>query len=198
VSVPQRQIAIMAYGSLISEPGPRIRPLVVDRIARRTPFPVEFGRASRRWGDGPVLVPHPDGGPVEGALLVLHRSVGLGAAVELLRVREGMPDPSGVVQVEAAGPLLIIAANLPRNLPAPDMRPEALARRAALSVATGPRNGVAYLRGVTSSGIVTPRTPAYVEAVLAMADRAPSLEEAERRLVAFAGKSDEGSAVGLG
>jgi hypothetical protein len=189
----------MAYGSLIAEPGPGLAPVIVERHPQRTPFSVEFGRASQRWGGGPVLVPHAAGGPVDGQLLVLHPTLGLGAAAELLRLREGMPDASGVVQVEADVPYVVIAAALPRNLPAPDMRPEALARRAAWSIRPGrERNGVAYLRRVWASGIRTPLTAPYADAVMALAGRAGSLEEAERRLVALAEDPGEGSVVGLG
>jgi hypothetical protein len=79
------------------------------------------------------------------------------------------------------------------------MRPEALARRAAWSIRAGrERNGIAYLRRVCASGIRTPLTAPYAEAVMALAGRAGSLEEAERRLVALAADPGEGSAVGLG
>ena len=68
--VPQRPLAILAYGSLLHSPGP-LGPLVTGVVPCRTPFPVEYGRASQRWNGGPVLVPHPDGGPVDGGLLVM-------------------------------------------------------------------------------------------------------------------------------
>jgi hypothetical protein len=187
----------MAYGSLIADPGPELRALIVDRVSHRTPFPVEFGRASRRWGGGPVLVPHPAGAPVDGELLVLNPMVGLGQAVEAMREREGLPSADGVVEVGAIGAWLVLAASLPRNLPAPDLEPEALARRAAASVCAGPRNGVAYLRTVMDGGVCTPRTDAYARAVLRLAG-AETLEEAERRLVAFADARNGGSTDGLG
>ena len=183
--VPQRTVAVMAYGSLLYEPGPELAALIEERIPRRTPFPVEYGRASMKWGDGPVLVPHPDGGRVEGALLVLSRAVDLGTAVEALRVREGLVDPSGVVEVDAGdGDLMVIAASLPRNLPLPDMEPTALAERAARSVENGARNGVAYLRGALDAGVETPRSRAYARAVMDLAG-VEDLEAAEKRLVAF-------------
>jgi hypothetical protein len=196
--IPQRQLAIMAYGSLISEPGPELRALIAERLPRATPFPVEFGRASHRWGGGPVLVPHPAGAPVEGRLLVLRRGVSLGRAVEALREREGLPSADGVVAVEVDDDeRLVLTASLPRNLPAPDLRPTALARRAAASVRAGPRNGVAYLRRVTACGVSTPRSGEYAKEVLRLAG-AETLEDAERRLIALAGRADEGGAHGLG
>jgi hypothetical protein len=193
--VPQRRLAILAYGSLIHDPGNGLRPLIEDVEPCRTPFPVEFGRASRRWGGGPVLVPHPAGGPVDGALLHLAAGVELGTAVELLARREGLEDARGVVEVEMPGARLVLAAALPRNLPAPDMTPLALARRAVASARHGPRNGVAYLRGVVQVGIRTPLTDGYAASVLAETGAA-TLEEAER-LVAFA-RPEARSADGVG
>ncbi|MGD9695805.1 MAG: hypothetical protein AB7V42_09115 [Thermoleophilia bacterium] len=178
--VPQRPIAILAYGSLLYRPGGGLRPLIVGSQPCPTPFPVEYGRASGRWGGGPVLVPHPRGAPVEGALLLLAAGVGLGTAVDLLAEREGLAGARGVLQVEVPGQeRLVITACLPRNLPAPDMRADALARRAVASVRHGPRNGVAYLRGAIEAGVRTPLTDAYAARIMDLAG-AGSLEEAER------------------
>lgn len=177
--VPQRPVAILAYGSLLYRPGPELAAVIVDRRPCRTPFPVEYGRASARWGGGPVLAPHPSGGPVDGALLCLAAGVELGAAVDMLARREGLPDPRGVVEVAGIDGRAVITSALPRNLPAPDMDPRALARRALASVAVGPRNGVAYLRRAIECGIETPLTGAYAAAVLA-ASGAGDLGEAER------------------
>jgi hypothetical protein len=179
--VAQRPVAILAYGSLLSHPGPELAAVIANRSPCRTPFPVEYGRASPRWGGGPVLTPHPDGGRVDGALLHLADGIDLGAAVDMLATREGLPGPRGVVEVAGFAELLVLTAALPRNLPGPDMRPGDLARRAVASVATGPRNGVAYLRAAIECGIVTPRTVAYAAAVLEIAG-AETLEQAERLL----------------
>lgn len=196
-AIPSRALAILAYGSLLDEPGPELAAVVVGRVPCRTPFGVEYGRASQRWGGGPVLVPHPDGGPVDGALLLLSGSLPLGAAVDMLADREGLVSGRGVVQVDVPGQeRLVLAASLPRNLPRPDMLPGALARRAARSAGTGTRNGVAYLRRAMASGVVTPSTDAYARAIMELAG-AGSLEEAERRLVACA-RRGEGGTGGLG
>ena len=200
--MPQRRVAVLAYGSILADPGPVLGPMVAEVVPARTPFPVEYGRASARWGGGPVLVPHPDGGPVDGALLVLARGLGLGRAVDALAEREGAPDAGWVVEVAEGVPagLQVICAAMPRNLPRPDMAPAALARRAARSAADGgARNGVGYLRLAVERGIATPRTPAYVEAVLALAG-VDGLEAAERRLVALGAARGprEGGRGGLG
>ncbi|MCU0308617.1 MAG: hypothetical protein MUE51_12790 [Thermoleophilia bacterium] len=191
---------MLAYGSLIADSGPGLAAVVAERVPARTPFPVEFGRASARWGGGPVLVPHPDGAPVDGMLLVLERGLGLGTAVDLLAEREGA-GPECVVEVADGVPagLMVLCACLPRNLPRPDMAPDALARRAARSAGSGSRNGVAYLRLALSAGIRTPRTGAYAEEVMRLSGEG-DLEAAERRLVALsaARRAEGGGASGLG
>lgn len=194
--VPQRRLAILAYGSLLYRLGPGLSSVVVGSEPCRTPFPVEYGRASRRWGGGPVLVPYPRGGRVDGALLLLADGIDLGTAVELLAEREGLDGARGVVQVELPGDRLVLSASLPRNLPEPDMTPGALARRAVDSARAGPRNGVAYLRGAVDAGVWTPLTDAYAEGVMALVGAA-SLAEAER-LVALPGPAAAGRANGVG
>jgi len=194
--VAQRPVAILAYGSLLHTPGPELAALIVGRRPCRTPFPVEYGRVSRRWGGGPVLVPHPRGAPVDGALLLLVDGLGLGVAVEALAQREGLPDARGVLQVEMPGDHLVLVAALPRNLPAPDMTTGALARRAVASVSAGTRNGVAYLRGAIDAGVRTPLTDGYAAEVLALTG-AGTLDEAER-LVALARPTETEGTDGLG
>ncbi|MGE0026739.1 MAG: hypothetical protein AB7O78_01995 [Thermoleophilia bacterium] len=187
--VSQRPLAVLAYGSLLHSPG-ALGPLIVDVVPCRTPFPVEYGRASQRWNGGPVLVPHPDGGPVDGALLLLAAHLELGEAADLLAEREGLMSSRGILQVEVPGQdRLVLTCSLPRNLPAPDMTTAALARRAVASVhADGRRNGVRYLARALAAGVVTPRSEAYRDAVLEAAGAA-SLEEAERVLVSRPGRS---------
>jgi hypothetical protein len=177
--VPQRPVAILAYGSLLYRPGPALASVIVRRTPCRTPFPVEYARASPRWGGGPVLAPHPEGGAVDGMLLELSGAVSLGTAIDMLAAREGLPDPRGIVEVAGWEDLTVLAASLPRNLPVPDMAPRQLARRAVASVAAGERNGIAYLRGAIECGIATPRTGDYRDAVLALTG-ADTLDEAER------------------
>jgi hypothetical protein len=93
---------------------------------------------------------------------------------------------------------LVLACSLPRNLPRPDMDPEALARRAIASVhADGRRNGVRYLAGALAAGVVTPRSGAYRDAILAAAGAA-TLEEAERLLAFPRSEGGGGAADGVG
>lgn len=196
--VSQRPLAILAYGSLLHSPG-ALAPLITGVVPCRTPFPVEYGRASQRWNGGPVLVPHPDGAPVDGGLLLLATHVELGTATDLLGEREGLLSARGILQVEVPGQeRLVLTCSLPRNLPAPDMTPGALARRAVASVhPDGRRNGVRYLAAALASGVVTPRSGAYRDAVLSAAGAA-TLEEAERVLALPRSEGGEGAGDGLG
>jgi hypothetical protein len=186
VSGARPRVAVLAYGSLIGEPGPRLAAMIADRETVTTPFPVEFGRASRRWGDGPVLTVDPRGAPVAGRLLVLHASVGLGDAVMTLAEREGCPPGPAIVQVDLGRPLTVLACALPRNLSRRMIEPDALADRALASLVHGPRNGVAYLAAALEAGIATPRIGPYAEAVLERAGAA-DLGVSGERLVAFRG-----------
>jgi hypothetical protein len=190
--VPGRPLAVLAYGSLLWEPGEVLGALVARREPCRTPFGVEYGRVSRRWGDGPVLVPHPAGDPVDGALLHLREGVALGEAVEALRIREGLPDARGVIEVQIPDrdDLLVLCAALPHNLTPAEMTPAGLAGRAIASVrAGGTRNGVAYLRGATACGVLTRLTAGYAVEVVARGGGG-DLEAVERRLLAFRASDD--------
>lgn len=75
-------IGILAYGSLISDPGIEIEPLIERRIPQPTPFPVEYARlSSRTRGGSPTVVPHTSGIPVKAEVLVLSGSVHIDEAM---------------------------------------------------------------------------------------------------------------------
>ena len=51
-------IGILAYGSLIDDPGREIEPLIISGIKEvDTPFRIEFARASRTRDGAPKLIP---------------------------------------------------------------------------------------------------------------------------------------------
>jgi cation transport regulator ChaC len=82
-------IAILAYGSLIDNPGPELSRYIVGRRSVETPFHVEYARASRRRGGAPTLIPVTDGGSkVPAVLLVLAPSVSDSEAKDMLWRRE--------------------------------------------------------------------------------------------------------------
>jgi len=83
-------VGILAYGSLIAEPGKEIEPLIRKRIdGVRTPFPIEFARSSSKRSGGPTVVPVENGGShVLATILVLDPSVPVAEAEDLLWRRE--------------------------------------------------------------------------------------------------------------
>jgi len=67
-------IGILAYGSLITEPGCEIKSILDYVIPEvQTPFPVEYARKSSTRAGAPTVVPVPDGcgAPVKAVILVL-------------------------------------------------------------------------------------------------------------------------------
>ncbi len=61
---PHNEVGLLAYGSLQSDPGPELSPLIERRITDvLTPFAVEFARSSRTRAGAPTLVPVPIYGP---------------------------------------------------------------------------------------------------------------------------------------
>jgi hypothetical protein len=58
----QGRFGILAYGSLITEPGLEIERLVISKVKALTPFKVEFKRSSSSRGGAPTLIPVSAGG----------------------------------------------------------------------------------------------------------------------------------------
>ena len=91
------RIGILAYGSLIQEPGEEIGPVIRERKERiETPFRVEFARSSSTRDGAPTLVPvECGGGRVQATILVLDACVNLGEAQDLLWRRETRNECTG-------------------------------------------------------------------------------------------------------
>ena len=87
-------VGILAYGSLIGDPGPEIEPYITRRISCRTPFNVEFARTSRTRKGGPTLVPYDDGCSVAAQILMV--SVSLKEATDRLYCRETRKSDSNI------------------------------------------------------------------------------------------------------
>src|SRR5690242_21306043 len=70
----QTTVRILAFGSLIDNPGPEIAAaLVGSKLNVRTPFGVEFARSSIKRGGAPTLVPLKTGGtPVPAQILLVN------------------------------------------------------------------------------------------------------------------------------
>jgi hypothetical protein len=185
-------VGILAYGSLIGDPGDELRRLI-SRVIRDvlTPFPVEFARMSSGRGDAPTLVPHTGGAPVRAAVLVVAASVD--EASDMLWRREtrktdttlrypgARPGQANAVQIERlpdfAGIDEVLYTAIGANVT--PLTPTRLAELAVTSVAKAKcgLDGISYLIAAKSNGIVTPLSSAY-EAEILRLTAADNLESA--------------------
>ena len=104
-------IAILAFGSLIEDPGKELRPRIRERIdGIKTPFSVEFARSSRSRGGGSTLVPvHGGGSPVHAVLLALDPAIELAEAMDLLWRRETRNESSEMSVFKQMGQMFGLA-----------------------------------------------------------------------------------------
>lgn len=195
------RIAILAYGSLIENPGKELCPLICERIEDvETPFSVEFVRSSRSRDGGPTLVPVEIGGArVKGVLLVLEATVDRAQAEDLLWRRETRNESSekhycrptkpslNCVLVECAenlaGIKMVLFTKIGANINIKKRTPEHLANLAICSARRGAgakkMDGISYLASVIRQGIKTPLLPEYKAAILRKT-RAGNLDAALR------------------
>ena len=174
-------VGILAYGSLIDEPGNELGPATVEIIRGViTPFTVEFARKSGSRGDAPTLVPHPDGGHVMAAILVLNADIN--AASDMLWRREtrcsdrsrgypgAQPEKLNAVRVERISQFhgidLVLFTSITANVEPLTARELARLSVASVSQANEGLDGLSYLATAKSNGIVTPLSSAYEEEIL--------------------------------
>lgn len=185
------KIGILAFGSLIRDPGEELRPLLIEPpIITKTPFGVEYGRLSGRTrGGAPTLVPHPKGKPVNAVILVLNASVSVKDATDMLWRREcKVKDktksyPAGKtpnsVQVRTVRDLEGVEIVLHTDFldTGKIARPNAddLAKAAIESVAKAEpgKDGITYLAQAIDDGVNTLLTERYAAAILAKINSAP-------------------------
>lgn len=177
-------IGILAYGSLISDPGPEISPLIVRRIPTITPFPVEYARLSRTRGGAPTVVPYILGSPVNAVVLVLADLVSFEEGRNMLWRRETRKVGSGKSYEENPSPDAVLVRDAPGfcginhafytdfnpdgKLDSPD--PRELAKAAVESVAKAKpgKDGISYLMDLISVGVETALTASYRNEILAL------------------------------
>jgi hypothetical protein len=193
------QIGILAYGSLIDDPGAELEPYIVNRLKDvETPFGVEFARSSRYRGGAPTLVPVERGGArVRATILVLDEGVLLEDAMDMLYRREinavgnlkcryepdsAKKDAVHIGQLrggEAWGLDVVLYTILSANVD--PLTPEHLAKLAIRSarskVGQARRDGISYLMHAMANGIRTPLTEGYEQAIL-LQTGVDTLEEA--------------------
>jgi cation transport regulator ChaC len=191
------RIGILAYGSLIDDPGKELEPLIRERIPNvQTPFSVEFARSSSSRDGAPTLVPVEDGGAqVQGVIIVLDPRVEVRRAEDLLWRRETKNECSDEQYDPSAnpGPNTVVVKHL-QNLAnvetvlftkiganVKNRTPEHLADLAICSArkeAGAKRmDGISYLISIKKQRIQTPLLPDY-EAAILQKTKAQTLDEA--------------------
>jgi hypothetical protein len=82
-------VGILAFGSLIDEPGNEISEIEIARIPCKTPFNVEFARTSSTRGNAPTLIPVENiSHPVDAVIIVLSNNTDIENAKSILYRRE--------------------------------------------------------------------------------------------------------------
>jgi len=192
------RIGILAYGSLINDPGSEIERVTVTRIENvLTPFHVEFARKSSNRDNAPTLVPVNDGGNhVSAVVFVLDENISPAEASDILWRREThekdktkcySPDKTRRDQVRIKRlhryfDLDIVLYTWIRANIEP-LNPKKLAELAIKSAKSdaGSRHedGISYLIAVKKAGIVTPLMSNYEKEILSELE-ASDLDEAYR------------------
>lgn len=190
------RVGILAYGSLITDPGEEIKAVTISTIHNvATPFAVEYARSSSGRGGAPTLVPVATGGALVQAC-IYEVAVDEKTAGDMLYRREinavgskntyvtPEPDSLNKVMVERFTGLRGLDIVLSTKL-APTISPltaERLAEYAIQSARTAEdgRDGISYLINANKSGISTPLSAAYEDEILnklEAADLAQALEK---------------------
>ncbi len=182
------KLGILAYGSLIDDPGEEIKPLIAHLIKGvETPFNVEFARKSRSRAGAPTLVPvEKYGSKVRAAIIVLKPEVEIETAQDILyrreidRVGTRQPYPRDNpqnVRIESLknfhGVETVLYTKLPADIE--PLTPEELAKLALASLrdedtAKRGRDGITYLIDAKRNQIETPLSAKYEEQVLRQAN----------------------------
>jgi hypothetical protein len=190
-------LGILAFGSLIDEPGKEIEAATADRQKMRTPFYVEFARSSSTRGGAPTLVPVDKGGAtVDATLLVLNDTISEREAMNILWRRETRKDIGSREEYQSRsnpGPnrVLVRAVQLAEGKALYTDFPDAgkitnptakLLADLAVSSAKNDHvptehNGISYLIAARKAGIMTPLLPEFEKEVLRIIE-AETLEAA--------------------
>jgi hypothetical protein len=202
VDIMNASIGILAFGSLIDNPGPEIEAALVGRkLDVRTPFRVEFARRATKRGGAPTLVPVKQGGcSVLGQILLVN--VPEQEAKDRLWRREtnrigqgghykhpANPGPNTLI-IDRYAPFEDVEVVLAARFAATIVPPLTAAHLAELAIEsarlerTG-RDGITYLIDAKRNGITTPLSDAYEREVLRRT-QARDLGEALRKIQAKA------------
>jgi hypothetical protein len=193
-----RHLGILAYGSLITSPGPEIASVTVERIKNvETPFKVEFARKSKTRGYAPTLIPVDSGGArVKAEILVIRDDFAPDLAADMLwrretrqtgRQRYRRPDVIGrndvIVETihDLSGVRTVLYVKIGQNIDRLSAR--TLAELAIHSVQTAAPgdDGITYLMDVKRCGVETPLTRGYESEILSQT-RTRTLRDAVNQL----------------
>jgi hypothetical protein len=194
------KLGILAYGSLIGDPGPELAGVIVRVIKEgvTTPFKVEFARASASRAGAPTLVPVTTGGAhIPAQILVLRDDVDESTARNMLWRRESgrtgvvpvNPSPVGPnrVMVERLqdfhGVSVVLYTRIGANidqLTARKLVQLAIASARSANLQEG-RDGISYLAAALRNGVRTPLTAEFEQEIKRQTG-ATSLPEALRIL----------------
>lgn len=195
-----KAVGILAYGSLINDPGDEINPLITERILCITPFNVEYSRKSKSRDYAPTLIPVEIGGAtVNAVVLVLSDSISLEEAENMLWRRETRETDTSKKYKKKLNPgqnsvqvkILenfqmvdkVIYTSIASNLN--DNSPSILAALAIQSILSNAgdagTDGVRYLQNAKANGITTPFSKEYEKNILEHT-KTTTLEEAIRKL----------------
>lgn len=177
------RIGILAYGSLITDPGDEIKAITVRTIRNvTTPFAVEYARSSGGRGGAPTLVPVTTGGaPVQACIyevntdektacdILYRREIGeVGSGKTYKPPELGNLKKVGIEKFVGLGNVdVVLSTKL-----APTISPLDAATLADLAIASAQsiddgRDGISYLLNAMTSGINTPLTSEYIAEVVA-------------------------------
>lgn len=199
--IQNNKLGILAYGSLVDEPGSELNAVIVDRIPCDTPFNVEYARLSSGRSDAPTVIPITgEGKPVKAFILVLADNVTQAQAESMLWRREiRVTEPSRVyrrpptphmnsVLVESISNYhsveTVLYTSIQSNMGILNT-PAYLAHFAIQSILNeaGEKktDGLRYLKNNIDNGIITPLTTEY-EAEILKRTAAKNIDEAIEKM----------------
>lgn len=191
-------VGILAYGSIVTDAGTEILPLIVRRHSVVTPFPIEFVRLSRTRGGAPTVAPHHAGVGVRAQLLELVPAVSEAAAADLLWRRETSNVGSRREYRESTSANAVLVRriesfhdidcvvytdfNQSGKVAFPNAEQLAHAGIESVRHAAKGRDGISYLMDLIDLGIRTSLTEGYKNAILALT-AAPDLNTAREKVL---------------
>lgn len=194
-------IGILAFGSLIDNPGQEIYEIEIERVDCETPFAIEFARTSSTRSGAPTLIPVETGGRVVKAkIIILNPEITIETAKSILWRRElhKTDRTENYIQIDNPGPNRVvvkvleefknvqtvlytsIGSNITQSLTS-----ELLATSAINSILSQAgqqeKDGLRYLLSAKRNGIVTALSEEYENQILKKTET-KSIEEAIEKL----------------